>query len=66
MKMCRKAPKPRYFALFNDLLIYGTVVVPHTANNAKMVCANQHIINLNELAVSLIEETRNGYLFDPF
>lgn len=24
LKVCRKAPKPRYFCLFNDLLIYAT------------------------------------------
>jgi hypothetical protein len=27
MKMCRKKPKPRYFFLLNDILVYGTSLV---------------------------------------
>ena len=26
-KMCRKKPKPRQFFLFNDILVYGTIVI---------------------------------------
>ena len=27
IKMCRKKPKPRQFFLFNDILVYGNVVI---------------------------------------
>jgi len=26
-KMCRKGPKPRQFFLFNDILVYGNIVI---------------------------------------
>ena len=26
-KMCRKKPKPRQFFLFNDILVYGNIVL---------------------------------------
>ena len=26
-KMCRKKPKPRQFFLFNDILVYGNIVI---------------------------------------
>ena len=32
-KMCRKKPKPRQFFLFNDVLVYGNIVI-----NKKKVC----------------------------
>lgn len=32
-KMCRKKPKPRQFFLFNDILVYGNIVI-----NKKKVC----------------------------
>ena len=34
-KMCRKKPKPRQFFLFNDVLVYGSIVI-----NKKKVCMN--------------------------
>jgi len=27
IKMCRKKPKPRQFFLFNDILVYGNIVI---------------------------------------
>jgi len=27
IKMCRKKPKPRQFFLFNDILIYGNIII---------------------------------------
>lgn len=32
-KMCRKKPKARQFFLFNDILVYGNIVI-----NKKKVC----------------------------
>jgi len=42
-KMCRKRPKPRQFFLFNDLLVYGTIVINKKKYN------KQHIIPLEEV-----------------
>lgn len=33
IKMCRKKPKPRQFFLFNDILVYGNIII-----NKKKVC----------------------------
>lgn len=27
IKMCRKKPKPRQFFLFNDILVYGNIII---------------------------------------
>lgn len=34
-KLCRKKPKPRQFFLFNDILVYGNIVI-----NKKKVSSN--------------------------
>lgn len=43
-KVCRKGPKKRQFFLFNDILVYGSVV----ANRY----SNQHILPLSQMSVS--------------
>ena len=35
-KLCRKKPKPRQFFLFNDILVYGNIVI----NKKKVSYAN--------------------------
>ena len=39
-KACRKKPKPRQFFLFNDILVYGNIII----NKKKYT--TQHIIPL--------------------
>lgn len=39
-KICRKKPKPRQFFLFNDVLVYGTIII------AKKKYTGQHLIPL--------------------
>lgn len=58
-KMCRKKPKPRQFFLFNDILVYGNIVINKKKYN------KQHIIPLEEVKLeSLADEGqyRNGWL----
>uniref|UniRef100_A0A914MC38 PH domain-containing protein n=1 Tax=Meloidogyne incognita TaxID=6306 RepID=A0A914MC38_MELIC len=59
IKICRKKPKARQFFLFNDLLIYGSIII-----NRKRY-SNQHIIPLEEVKLENIEDegdARNGWL----
>lgn len=56
IKECRKKPKPRYFFLFNDILVYGTSVM------GKKKYFNQHIINLNNVQIKSIPESGNPKL----
>ncbi|XP_026888233.2 pleckstrin homology domain-containing family F member 1 isoform X2 [Electrophorus electricus] len=42
-KLCRRRPQPKVFFLFNDILVYGSIVVPGRWNN------NQKIIRLVEV-----------------
>lgn len=58
-KMCRKKPKSRQFFLFNDILVYGNIVINKKKYN------KQHIIPLEEVKLeSLQDDTqcRNGWL----
>ncbi len=57
IKECRKKPKPRYFFLFNDILVYGTSVI----NKKKYI--NQHIIPLNNLQIKSINDSSNPSWF---
>lgn len=50
-KLCRKKPKQRQFFLFNDLLVYGTVVIH------KKLFKNQQVF---ELATMRIEDIPEG------
>ncbi|XP_053597405.1 reticulon-4-interacting protein 1, mitochondrial isoform X5 [Microplitis demolitor] len=59
IKMCRKKSKPRQFFLFNDILVYGNIVINKKKYN------KQHIIPLEEVKLeSLADEAqyRNGWL----
>ena len=42
-KLCRKKPKPRQFFLFNDLLVYGNILINKKKYN------KQHILPLEEV-----------------
>ena len=44
-KGCRKEPKPRQFFLFNDILVYGNIIINKKKYN------KQHIIPLDEVKV---------------
>uniref|UniRef100_A0AC35U4I9 Pleckstrin homology domain-containing family F member 2 n=1 Tax=Rhabditophanes sp. KR3021 TaxID=114890 RepID=A0AC35U4I9_9BILA len=59
IKMCRKKPKPRQFFLFNDILVYGSILIN------KKRCNKQHIIPLESVLLVDIRdegETRNGWV----
>eukprot|EP00118_Oscarella_pearsei_P003101 m.12933 g.12933 ORF g.12933 m.12933 type:complete len:598 (+) comp24408_c0_seq1:59-1852(+) len=45
LKICRKGPKPRQFFLFNDVLVYGTIL-------SKGHYAQQHVLTLDQMTVS--------------
>lgn len=58
-KACRKKPKPRQFFLFNDILVYGNIII------AKKKYNKQHIIPLEEVKLQSLEDEghyRNGWL----
>ncbi|XP_069668803.1 pleckstrin homology domain-containing family F member 2-like isoform X3 [Periplaneta americana] len=58
-KMCRKKPKARQFFLFNDILVYGNIVINKKKYN------KQHIIPLEEVKLESLEDDgqfRNGWL----
>lgn len=57
-KMCRKKPKPRQFFLFNDILVYGNIIISKKRYN------KQHIIPLDGVKLEDIEDDgnlRNGW-----
>lgn len=57
-KMCRKRPKPRQFFLFNDILVYGNIVIGKKKYN------KQHIIPLEEVQLQGLDDTpREFYIF---
>lgn len=58
-KMCRKKPKPRQFFLFNDILVYGNIVINKKKYN------KQHIIPLEQVKLENLEDEgtlKNGWL----
>lgn len=58
-KMCRKRPKSRQFFLFNDILVYGNIVIGKKKYN------KQHIMPLEEVQLEPIDDNgqfRNGWL----
>ncbi|KFM64093.1 Pleckstrin domain-containing family F member 2, partial [Stegodyphus mimosarum] len=58
-KMCRKKGKPREFFLFNDILVYGNIVMDKKKYN------KQHIIPLEEVKLENLKDDgilKNGWL----
>ena len=58
-KACRKKVKPRQFFLFNDLLVYGSIIISKKKYNT------QHIIPLEEVKLKSLEDDgqfKNGWL----
>ncbi|KAK6624795.1 hypothetical protein RUM44_011655 [Polyplax serrata] len=58
-KMCRKKEKPRQFFLFNDILVYGNIVISKKKYN------KQHIIPLEEVKLESLDDNdqhRNGWV----
>jgi len=50
IKMCRKKPKPRQFFLFNDILIYGNVVInKKKVDNMSLLFMLQDIVTVCQL-----------------
>ncbi|XP_011444013.1 pleckstrin homology domain-containing family F member 2-like isoform X4 [Crassostrea angulata] len=57
-KMCRKKPKPRQFFLFNDILVYGNIVINRKKYN------QQHVISLEDVKLEDVQDEgtlRNGW-----
>lgn len=54
-KMCRKRPKPRQFFLFNDILVYGNIIIGKKKYN------KQHIIPLEEVQLQGLDDTPREY-----
>lgn len=50
-KMCRKKAKPRQVFLFNDLLVYGNILIP------KKKYIKQNIIRLEKVCLENLEDT---------
>jgi len=61
IKVCRKKPKARYFFLFNDIMLYGTIVIQ------KKKYINPHITSLENIQIKSIADgddpkLRNGWI----
>ncbi|ESO05494.1 hypothetical protein HELRODRAFT_77354, partial [Helobdella robusta] len=54
-KMCRKKPKPRQFFLFNDILVYGNIIINKKKYN------KQHIINLEDVSLESVPDEGELY-----
>ncbi|XP_020510262.1 pleckstrin homology domain-containing family F member 2 isoform X2 [Labrus bergylta] len=58
-KLCRKKPKARQFFLFNDILVYGNIVIQKKKYN------KQHIIPLESVTIDTVPDEgdlHNGWL----
>ncbi|KAL8614102.1 Pleckstrin y domain-containing F member 2 [Nucella lapillus] len=57
-KLCRKKPKPRQFFLFNDILVYGNIVIHKKKYN------KQHVLPLENIKLENADDDgnlRNGW-----
>lgn len=52
-KLCRKKPKPRQFFLFNDILVYGNIVINKKKYN------KQHVIPLEDIKLQSLDDEGN-------
>ncbi|XP_072044985.1 pleckstrin homology domain-containing family F member 2-like [Amphiura filiformis] len=52
-KLCRKKPKPRQFFLFNDVLVYGNIVINKKKYN------KQHLLPLEDVRLKPVEDDGN-------
>lgn len=59
-KMCRKRPKARQFFLFNDILVYGNIVISKKKYN------KQHIIPLEEVQLQGLEDNGRKWIIIIF
>lgn len=50
LKLCRRKPQPKVFFLFNDILVYGSIVVAGRWNN------HQQILHLEDLEQENLED----------
>ncbi|KAJ8340140.1 hypothetical protein SKAU_G00347730 [Synaphobranchus kaupii] len=51
LKLCRRSPQPKAFFLFNDILVYGTIVL------RGRWCTNQQVVPLEDVS---LEDTEDG------
>lgn len=56
-KMCRKRPKARQFFLFNDILVYGNIVIGKKKYN------KQHIIPLEEVQLQDLDDNDRKFRY---
>lgn len=56
-KICRKRPKPRQFFLFNDIMVYGNILINKKKYN------KQHIIPLEGVTLEDLKDEDNSELF---
>lgn len=56
IKMCRKKPKARQFFLFNDILVYGNIILMKRKYN------KQHLIPLDAVQLEDLRDDAGTYL----
>lgn len=62
-KMCRKKPKPRQFFLFNDVLVYGNILI-NKKKVWQLICDQLTVIR--NISKNFLRRTGIIGKFDPF